>query len=503
MGCSHPFVLPVPDRRQKGEYNLHVVSCWRCKACRGAHVDDWVGRSLAEASTSDFTVFVTLSYEDGHLPGDVRQGYRNVQHMLKRLRYHGQRSGDFSVRFFCVGEGWSGDGHRPHWHMLLFFRGRDFPVPQSLWMDRGEKWRFWPHGWTAFKSFGPESAGYVCKYILKAEDFEVFKTSSLKPALGAEFLEARARENVAAGLPFSDRYQFLDVCHDKPRGLPGRKVYHPGPGKPRNFRLRGASLDNCLRLYADGWGETYGREAPHLTNDQRGVLSRLIDADSNSSPERQELRLELRARRRVSPSPELWEVSAAAARVRAGRPEKLASLEGVGFSAGLFEDGTAHVVVDGQERPYLLDGKHDLAAWARQIDATGLDVWHKAALKAWIVREVQALPHGRFPGRYAPQRKGQRPEADAAASASGLLSVPRKRAASVLDAVPDLKAERAALWRQYQLDRATARQAVLRMIAGGNAFEAGAAYAASLALGKREYWEALDALDKTGEGKHG
>ena len=66
-----------------------------------------------EASLYSVNSFVTLTYDDEHLPGDQCLDHRDFQLFMKRLRKR------FPSRFFMCGE-YGGLNGRPHYHSILF-----------------------------------------------------------------------------------------------------------------------------------------------------------------------------------------------------------------------------------------------------------------------------------------------------------------------------------------------------------------------------------------------
>ena len=97
------------------------VACGRCIGCRKEYARQWAMRCLHEASLFDENSFVTLTYDDKHLPAGGTLVKRDVQLFLKRLR---RKFSDRTIRYFFSGE-YGGDTLRPHYHGCLF--GFAFP----------------------------------------------------------------------------------------------------------------------------------------------------------------------------------------------------------------------------------------------------------------------------------------------------------------------------------------------------------------------------------------
>lgn len=115
---------------------VQEIGCGRCVVCRINRARSWAVRCMMEAEFSPMCYFVTLTYDDEHLPVqtclvDWRSGVAadlpvlkksDLQGFMKRLRsalkYRGY-TGD--VRFFACGEyGSVFRTWRPHFHVLLY-----------------------------------------------------------------------------------------------------------------------------------------------------------------------------------------------------------------------------------------------------------------------------------------------------------------------------------------------------------------------------------------------
>lgn len=181
MPCFHPLrgyrarvVGPSGKRSvvfnpRHGFHDMPVdLPCGQCIGCRLERSRQWAMRCVHEASLYDASCFVTLTYDDEHLPefGSLRK--RDFQLFMKRLR---KEFSDERIRFFHCGE-YGGVTARPHYHALLF--GFDFP-DKVVWTTRSglPVWRssilerLWPVGLSEIGSVTFESAAYVARYIVK------------------------------------------------------------------------------------------------------------------------------------------------------------------------------------------------------------------------------------------------------------------------------------------------------------------------------------------------
>lgn len=209
MPCYHPLngwrsrlpnengrkpvvVLPKGKKPDKLEFfDPMQLPCGNCWGCRLERSRQWALRCLHESTLHEFNCFITLTYNDEHIPliGDKERVWstlrmRDFQLFMKRLRKNvGQ------CRFFHCGEYGSKNG-RPHYHAIIFgldFRqhGRvtllrrksDFKEPlwrssvlDGLWSDpdSGE-----PLGHASVGSCTFKSAAYCARYIMEKANGEL------------------------------------------------------------------------------------------------------------------------------------------------------------------------------------------------------------------------------------------------------------------------------------------------------------------------------------------
>lgn len=204
--------------------------CWRCKR---NYVNDYVGRSLCEASVSEACCTLTLTYAPRDDLADRVVTPHHFQLFMKLLRNAGHK-----VRYLAIGEYGTLEG-RAHFHVILFFKKLvplvdpetgecrgvmprykddypegttqdDAPFCREIPQKRMVHIREWPHGhiladWSASE----KSIRYVCKYLLadeKAKD-QFWFSPSKKPALGWEwFARKAARARELGVLPSSFEY---------------------------------------------------------------------------------------------------------------------------------------------------------------------------------------------------------------------------------------------------------------------------------------------------------
>lgn len=152
-----------------GYYDMPVtVSCGQCIGCRLERSRQWALRCVHEASLHDENCFITLTYDDAHLPPFNSLDKTAFPKFMKRLR---KAIAPRRVRFYHAGEYGEARG-RPHYHACLF--GFDFADKREWSIRNGfPVWRstllesVWTLGQSEIGSVTFESAAYVARYILK------------------------------------------------------------------------------------------------------------------------------------------------------------------------------------------------------------------------------------------------------------------------------------------------------------------------------------------------
>jgi len=183
------------------------LPCGQCIGCRLERSRQWAIRCMHEAQLHTNNCFITLTYDDTHLPSDRSLHYRDFQLFIKRLR---KRYSTTKIGYYMAGEYGESFG-RPHFHACLF--GIDFH-DKKLWKRTSsgsliyrsqDLETLWPFGYSSIGDVNFESAAYVARYIMKKQtgkesekyyqysDLETgeivqmtpeFNKMSLKPAIG-------------------------------------------------------------------------------------------------------------------------------------------------------------------------------------------------------------------------------------------------------------------------------------------------------------------------------
>lgn len=160
------------------------IPCGRCIGCRLEYSRQWANRLMLENSLHDSSYFVTLTYDNEHLPenffADPSTGLaipnstlvkRDVQLFLKRLRKAIEPQ---HIRFFCAGE-YGDKSFRPHYHLIIF--GLSLPPDDLSFYKRSSHGdiyynsrllsKCWTYGYSVVTQVTWETCAYVARYVCK------------------------------------------------------------------------------------------------------------------------------------------------------------------------------------------------------------------------------------------------------------------------------------------------------------------------------------------------
>lgn len=197
MACYHPSEVSIERKLLNGERRLdtQMVGCGTCLGCRSDQAREWAIRLTHEARHHDDAWFLTLTYDDEHIPPSGSLDARDPTLFLKRLRrkYPGRR-----LSYYLCGE-YGERTERPHYHAVLcglplLDRAR-LPdrtgVPVWTSDTLGDTWGLGLHEFSSV-TFG--AAAYVAGYVRKKVRTRYDRTrwSRVDPATG-ELIEI-ARE---------------------------------------------------------------------------------------------------------------------------------------------------------------------------------------------------------------------------------------------------------------------------------------------------------------------
>lgn len=249
------------------------MPCGQCLGCRIQYSREWANRCMMELQYHDSAYFVTLTYDDAHVPmneyieqapvisattGEILEDgaylkslslyKRDWQLFMKRLR---KRFPNDKIRFFMAGE-YGSASFRPHYHAILYglhlddleiykkspqgFSYYNSPSLSSCWIDTDNRYLDRPYkgdgqplGYCVVANVTWETCAYTARYIMKklnGKESEVYTNFNIQP----EFTLMSRKPGIARQY-FEDhpdiyKHDFINISTEK-----GGKKFRP----PRYF----------------------------------------------------------------------------------------------------------------------------------------------------------------------------------------------------------------------------------------------------------------------------
>lgn len=232
------IVQTLPPRNVK--FREILRDCGQCAGCRYRRRMDWAIRLEHEASFHRDAIFLTLTYDDDHLPHAGSLVIDHTSKFVRALRDHLRRKKiPASIRYFAVGE-YGGEFGRPHYHLILFgwfpadaslaYTKHTFsqysPEFQAMFGRQGIRHyssatidRVWKRGLAHFSTVSSATMQYVTKYHVDkitgdaaddhyiacvGDDVVSIESESARmsrmPAIGTRWIEKYWREVYPAGV---------------------------------------------------------------------------------------------------------------------------------------------------------------------------------------------------------------------------------------------------------------------------------------------------------------
>lgn len=209
-----------PQRAQKQEFGkpiLHpegdiCLPCGKCTECVSKRACEWAIRAGHEISMHDENCFLTLTYDDEHLPS-VFLVKEDFQKFMKRLR----KKLKHKVRYIVSGE-YGTKSFRPHFHAIIFGYN---PPNQKFIMNSPsgsplftspEISALWDKGFHSIGTANERSAYYIASYAMKGKKHTIadpesgelvdvvdYMDSSKRPAIGKEYFLQNREQIINSG----------------------------------------------------------------------------------------------------------------------------------------------------------------------------------------------------------------------------------------------------------------------------------------------------------------
>lgn len=218
MSCNRPLIAVRGDLLPSGKYKYTPICrydaslmdkypdgikipCGKCAGCRAEQARSWADRMILELDHSKKAVFLTLTYDDDHVPikyqcttgeSTMTLQKRDLQLFMKRLRKHYK---DKELRMYACGE-YGKTTQRPHYHMILYgvdlsdfgeldYRGHN-ELNQPYWSSSMLQYDIWKNGFCLLAPVSWNTCAYVARYV-KKKDWNQLQSDFLDRTKEPEF----------------------------------------------------------------------------------------------------------------------------------------------------------------------------------------------------------------------------------------------------------------------------------------------------------------------------
>lgn len=213
-----------------------LVPCGKCPICLSKKRQKWLVRLESEFKYALSVYFVTLTYDDAHMPykdGMQTLSKRDVQLFMKRLR---KLTSGYKLKYYLCSE-YGGHTMRPHYHMMLYLYGDVKKLPiDAFHMHYDIISKCWENGISDVRDANSATANYCLKDTLKLENDVINGTTLTKTfrLISKGLGERDAQEKAKTG------YKFTYVVQD------GKKIGIPRYQRDKMFELMDA--DDVIRM---------------------------------------------------------------------------------------------------------------------------------------------------------------------------------------------------------------------------------------------------------------
>lgn len=199
-----------------------LIPCGQCVGCRLDYSRRWATRLMLELKCHQSAFFVTLTYDDNHLPfgnkGNMTLVPDDVVKFMKRLRKEQSQRCDTNIRFYLAGE-YGEKTNRPHYHLILFdWIPPEYDLQFLKYSRYGDEYyyslslqKLWKYGNNLVANVTWKSCAYVARYIMKKqnganehfyEDYGIqkeFTRMSRMPGIGKEYYDLHKQDMLTDG----------------------------------------------------------------------------------------------------------------------------------------------------------------------------------------------------------------------------------------------------------------------------------------------------------------
>lgn len=220
-------------KKQGFNYSFEKVPCKWCSGCQEKYSKEWATRCMLEAAQYEHNYFITLTYNENHIPKDDElvnyktgeifqndnweQGHLEPEDLTRfnksvreYWRTHFNHTG---IKFYASGE-YGGLTRRPHYHMIMFnlpIKLEDLRIYKIknghiLW-DCDILTKIWGKGFVGLAEVNWDTCAYTARYVMKKlkgkkSDEQYYEQGmrpefvrmSRRPGIGIDFFKENVQE---------------------------------------------------------------------------------------------------------------------------------------------------------------------------------------------------------------------------------------------------------------------------------------------------------------------
>lgn len=209
--CLTPILIKNPKKFPlPGDYSRIYVPCGKCNFCLQRRRKEWSFRLFEEFRQAENAFFITLTYDDEHLPltqdttGSLCKS--DAKKLMKSINDRQRKEGLRPARYYLTGE-YGTNTKRPHYHLIIFNIGKK---TEKDFRDG----KIWDKGLMYWKGVGVESIEYVTKYLIDSDDEyetkeKTFSIMSKRPGLGSNYMKKQSWHYTEEMKPDEIKYHAL------------------------------------------------------------------------------------------------------------------------------------------------------------------------------------------------------------------------------------------------------------------------------------------------------
>lgn len=226
-----------------------ALPCGKCTGCRSDKARAWTLRCHLEMQQHRSATFVTLTYDDDHLPPTLSR--EHLQKWVKRFRKETTKVDPTRrIRFFACGE-YGEHTNRAHYHAIIFGgQETDRPLVAKAWSLNNR-----PFGRTQCDRATPHAIAYVAGYVAKKYNY-----------IGDEV--ANERVDPTTGEVYTHQPPFLQMS----QGIGGEARKHTDSW--RSFAVYNGGKLAVPRYLHEAWRATATEHEKQLLREEKRQIPR-------------------------------------------------------------------------------------------------------------------------------------------------------------------------------------------------------------------------------------